>query len=263
MSEYVGAESSAGGPVPIKVNRVFDCCCDKDCLTNVAVTLESGELAAKYSIVKARCVTVKKVCITVEPVPFNRGFFAIDLTYTFSVELYAYTKACETPDRLTGVAYASKSCILYGGEANTKTFFSDGTSEGATNACCEVVNLPLASVQIVEPIVLEAKIGSACCELAAPAEGEANGPCHRRRTVLLTLGMFSVVELSRPVTVMVQTYPYTVPRKECNCNSDSPCEMFNRIQFPTEEFSPSTLEDGAAPCGGCDGCGGCGCGCDG
>ena len=125
------------------------------------------------------------------------------------------------------------------------------------------MNLPLASVQIVEPIVLEAKIGSACCELAAPAEGEANGPCHRRRTVLLTLGMFSVVELSRPVTVMVQTYPYTVPRKECNCNSDSPCEMFNRIQFPTEEFSPSTLEDGAAPCGGCDGCGGCGCGCDG
>jgi hypothetical protein len=61
-----------------------------------------------------------------------------------------------------------------------------------------------------------------------------------RRTVVLTLGVFSVVELTRPVTMTAAAYPYQVPTKTCSAEStDSPCEVFSRLNFPTEEFAPA------------------------
>lgn len=33
------------------------------------------------------------------------------------------------------------------------------------------------------------------------------------------------------------------PGKECSTNSDSPCEMFEKIAFPTVEFFPRGLEE--------------------
>ena len=37
----------------------------------------------------------------------------------------------------------------------------------------------------------------------------------------------------------VAAYPYQVPSKTCNGDTDSPCEVFSRLNFPTEEFIPS------------------------
>ena len=191
-----------------------------------------GELPANVTMVKSRCVRVSDICMNIEPVPFNRGFYSIDLTYTFRVELMAYERACSSPVLLTGTAYASKNVILYGGESNTQTFFSSGEQLGDTNACCETINLPTAAVQVVAPIALEARIGSVCA-----ADGTT--PV---RTVIMTLGLFSVVEIFRPVTILVPTYEYTIPTKECHTDTESPCAVFDKIRFPAEEFSPGTLD---------------------
>ena len=251
MSEYT--PGCGGNAVPIKVNRVFDSCSDRDCLSNVPVILNSGELPCNTHLVKSKCVRVADVCMRLEPVPFNRGFFNIDLTFTFRVELLAYAHACDQPQLLTGTVYASKSCILYGSEANTQTFFSNGCQLGSTDACCEVVNLPTANVQVVPPLALETKIGTVC----RPAgDGCADNCCPSMRTVIMTLGLFSVIELSRPVTIMVPTYEYTIPAKECCIDTETPCAVFDRMRFPTEEFSPVTLTgEGADPqCRSCQEC---------
>ena len=68
-------------------------------------------------------------------------------------------------------------------------------------------------------------------------------PPRPQRDVVLTLGLFYVVELTRPVTIMVTTYNYTIPQKECCADMASPCEIFDKIKFPVEEFSPSKLEN--------------------
>ena len=62
-----------GGAVPVKVNRVFDSCSDRDCISNVPVILDAGELPSDIQLVKCRCVRVADVCMRLEPVPFNRG----------------------------------------------------------------------------------------------------------------------------------------------------------------------------------------------
>lgn len=233
--------------VPVKVDRVFDSCSDKDCITNVQVHLENGELPASVCMVKTRCVSITNICMNVEPIPFNRGYFSVDITFTFGVELLAYEQACDCPMVLRGCATAAKSVILYGGEAGTKTFFSNGAHIGETNSCCEVVNLPTASVQCVEPIALETKIANVCLNLE-------DAGCCRQRSVVMTLGVFSVVELTRPVTMMIPAYPYSVPGKTCSCETDSPCEIFSRIAFPTEEFLSQNAMP--APFAGSCGCSG-------
>jgi len=244
MSEYTAQPGNFCDAVPIKVNRVFDSCCDKDCLNDVQVNLDIGELPCNITVVKSKCVRVTNICMNVEPVPFNRGFYSIDLTFTFNIELYAYEKSCDVPCVLIGTAYACKSCILYGSEANTKTFYSNGMSSGTSNSCCEIVNLPMASVQVVEPIALETKICKVC-------SCDSEGANYYKRAVVMTLGLFSVVELSRPATLLVPTYEYTIPHKQCRCESDDPCEIFDRIQFPVDEFSPNNICPPNNSCGDC------------
>lgn len=231
-----------GDAVPVKVNRVFDSCSDRDCISNVPVILDIGELPNNIQLVKCRCVRVADVCMRLEPVPFNRGFYNIDITFTFRVELLAYTHACDQPKVLEGTVYASKSSILYGSESNTQTFSSNGCRQGTTDACCEVVNLPTANVQVVPPLALETKIGTICRQ-CSNGNGQEPGIPPTVRTVVMTLGLFSVIELTRPVTILVPTFDYTIPTKECTSDTETPCAVFDRMRFPTEEFSPMTLNE--------------------
>lgn len=232
MNQHHSLPESCANTVPIKVNRVFDSCSDRDCFSNIQILMDGGALPENITMVKSRCVRVSDICMNIEPVPFNRGFYSIDLTYTFRIEFMAYERACSSPVLLTGTAYASKNVILYGGESNTQTFFSSGEQLGDTNTCCETVNLPTAAVQVVAPIALEARIGSVC-------SSDGTTPV---RTVIMTLGLFSVVEVFRPVTILVPTYEYTIPAKECHTDTESPCAVFDKIRFPAEEFSPSALD---------------------
>ncbi|MBR6717208.1 MAG: hypothetical protein IKI77_02555 [Oscillospiraceae bacterium] len=235
MSELPNAEGVSA--VPVKLDRVFDSCSDKDCITNLQVMLEGGgDLPQQFTSVKTRCCTIDNICMSVEPIPFNRGYYTVDITYTFGVELLCYTRACDSPAVMRGTASASKSVILYGSESSTRTFFSSGARVGETNGCCEVVNLPTTSCQCVEPIALETRI---CVLPPIPGQQDPDCPPMPRRAVVLTLGVFSVVELTRPVTMTVAAYPYNVPAKSCSGDTDSPCEIFNRISFPTEEFTPA------------------------
>ena len=232
----------ADDTVPIKVNRVFDSCSDRDCISNLPVILDSGELPANIQLVKCKCLRVADVCMRIEPVPFNRGFYNIDLTFTFRVELLCYTQAGEAPMMQTGTLYASKSSILYGSESNTQTFYSNGASTGCVDGCCDVVNLPTCNVQVVPPLALETKIGT-ICRPGVPGTPEQLPPTVR--TVVMTLGLFSVIELTRPVTLLVPTYAYTIPQKECTADPETPCAVFDRMRFPAEEFAPTSLADAA------------------
>lgn len=243
MNELPNADSI--NAVPVKLDRVFDSCSDKDCITNLQVQLEGGgALPPQFTSVRTRCVSIDNICLTVEPIPFNRGYYSVDITYTFGVELLCYTGGCEPPTPMRGCAQASKRVILYGSESNTKTFFSSGAHIGDTNACCELVNLPTASCQCVDPIALETRICMMPPAFPQQMPNEEMQPPMPRRTVVMTLGIFSVVELTRPVTVTVPAYPYTVPEKTCQCGNDSPCEVFSRLSFPTDSFTaPPTDAD--------------------
>ncbi len=228
MSDFNFNSSCEG--VPVRVNRVFDSCSDKDCLADIPVSISSGTLSPDINIVRSRAASVENVSISVESVPFNKGFYSIDITFTFSLEILGYENSKSVPVILQGTAYASKNCILYGSESSVKTFTDSETAAPlAGDASCRNGNPPSASVSVLEPVILETKI-----------DRNSSNP-NAASQIFVTLGLFSVIELSRPVTIMVPTLDYTIPQKQCCIESDSPCEVFEKLKFPEEEFSPQSL----------------------
>ena len=248
--------------VCIDAGRVYDSCSDKDCLEDLQVYFTEAEQAKidRALTVKAKSVEVLNVFLEVEPIPFNRGFYSVDMTFYFLVNLSAYYTPVSTADTVCGVAFFSKKVILYGSEGNVKVFSSDMPIDGSvTTSDC-----PRAVVQVVSPIVLSSRIAENCeCDCCA---AEISFPeCVRKRfdgsfvtangrRVMLTLGLFTIVQLERRVQMLIPAYDFCVPGKECVTTTDDPCEVFKHIKFPTSEFFPPRLEDE-------NGIGVCSCGC--
>lgn len=229
--------------VCIEAMRIFDSCSDKDCLEDLEVTLTEADedVVASAAFIKAKCVEVTNATFAIDSVPFNKGFFTVDITYTFSVQIDAYANASTPPTTVTGTATFNKKVILYGSDGSTKSFSSDDISEPAAVGCgCLSSTLPRATVTVVEPIVLDARYR---CD-----NPEAD-PASCTRSLYITIGMFSIVQLSRPVPILIPAYDYCVPEKQCCNNSDSPCELFEKIQFPTNEFFPRGLDECECDCG--------------
>lgn len=265
MAENIATSASAISDVNrfkeavcIEAGRIFDSCSDKDCLEDLQVFfgMRGREIIRSSTIVKCKSTEVLDVILTVEPVPFNKGFFAVDLTFYFRVNFSAYESQVCTPVNVSGLAWHSKKVILYGSEGSVRTFCSNRTQP--THECGTASsNLPVACVKAVDPIVLGSRIVD-----CAPAYSEPLGvipdeievlfdddfsvvDTSGEKTVLVTLGLFTIVTLQRDVQIMIPAYDYVLPEKDCitSITPDDPCEMFKRIKFPVNEFFPDDLCD--------------------
>lgn len=221
--------------VCIEAMRVFDSCSSQDCLEDLELTFCdpcAQELIDSACYIKCKCVEVVNTTFAIDPVPFNKGFYTVDLTYTFRVDLEVYKAGCPTPQFASGTTTFSKKVILFGSAGNTRHFSSDdpvGAQPKKKEGCCCFSNLPRATVSVVEPICLDTKLVSS-----------SSDPISKK--VLVTIGMFAIVQLQRAVPILIPAYDYCVPKKECSTNTDSPCEFFDKIKFPTNEFFPRSLE---------------------
>ena len=263
MAEQKTNSNAFKEAVCIDAGRIYDSCSDKDCLEDLQVYFTETEQAKidRALSVKAKSVEVLNVFLEVEPIPFNRGFYSVDMTFYFLVNLAAYYTPVSTADTVTGIAFFSKKVILYGSEGNVKVFSSEMPFGGNGN----VSDSPRAVVQAVTPIVLSSRVADCCecencgCELNFPecVSGCFGGnfvvPSSGRK-VLLTLGLFTIVQLERRVQMLIPAYDFCIPGKECVTTTDDPCEVFKHIKFPTNEFFPPRLEE-------TDGIGVCSCGC--
>lgn len=251
--------------VTIEAERIFDSCSDRDCLEDLEVTFpdyESVQLVNEATFAKAKSVEVANVYFQVEPIPFNCGFFSVDLTYTFDITMELSNASANTANTVVGTANFTKKVILYGSDGGTKYFtsFTNGSDNSTQNSGYADVNLPKASVAVADPIVLNLKICSvpaySACTDATCTEAVT---VPARRAVCITVGLFSIISLSRSVPVMVPTFNYEVPCKDCSsssgcgCTTETPCELFEKIRFPSNEFFPKSLEEATASSSTCQG----------
>jgi len=242
--------------VCIEAGRIFDSCSDKDCLEDLQVFFtESGQTVINEStLIKCKSAEVLDVYLTVEPVPFNKGFFAVDMTFYFRAFFNGYSSPIATPVTVAGLAYYSKKVILFGSEGNVKTFYSGDRRVSFDQS--SIANMPTASVKAVDPIALGFRICDVALpyvealppipdEIAAAFDGPIVATPEGGKIVLVTLGVFTIVTLERSVQLMIPAYDYCVPEKDCvtNTTQDDPCEMFKRIKFPVQEFFPENMRD--------------------
>ena len=88
MSETNNCEIGTGNfkeAVCIDAGRVYDSCCDRDCLEDVRFffTSEAQNYVNQAISVRLKSAEILNVFIDVEPVSFNKGFYSCDLTFFF------------------------------------------------------------------------------------------------------------------------------------------------------------------------------------
>ncbi|MES9143987.1 hypothetical protein ABEP44_12720, partial [Cutibacterium acnes] len=67
---------------------------------------------------------------------------------------------------------------------------------------------------------------------------------HRRKRVLASVGLFSIIKLVRDVQVLIPAFDFCVPNKPgLSSTDDNPCEIFETIDFPVDEFFPPQKHD--------------------
>ena len=215
-------------------------------------TPDKHELIEQATNVRIRSADVIKTFLHLEPVPFNQGFYAVDLTFFLDVCLDLFTPQAAGPTIVHGVCMAGKRVILYGSEGSVKTFSSGSRTEDPDVELSTGKVLPKAVCSVSDPIGLSAKIcdrppqGSDICGRIPDSIGSLYGSefdYGSSHAVYATIGMFTIVQLARTVPMLVPTYEFYVPEKETAPTADSPREMFRKIEFPTGDFFPPDVSD--------------------
>ncbi len=264
--------------VCIDTNRVLDSCRDRDCFENVRVYLScyGNELLERTGAIRAKCANIVWTYIGIDPIQFNRGFYAVTIRFYVKVIFEACVGGGHSQE-LEGIAVLEKRVILYGGESNASIFKSSacgGDFCAIPKLDCGEANLPVAIVEAVDPVLLNTKIVEkasecncccCCCQendlpeavlssLGAPLMFDDNDKGSRYLTV--SLGIFSVVRIVRPAQYLIQATEYCIPEKECHpVEEDDPCHVFRSMPFPINEFcsgpipAPQCPSDRSPKCG--------------
>ncbi len=276
MSESMGPGSVADTAgireaVCIHTRKIFDSCKDKDCIEDLRVYLTRGSQPVVDRAISLKAGQAELLCayIDVEPVGFNRGYYTVDVRFFYRVTADAFVGAAR-PVGICGLAVFDKRAILFGSEGSSKVFTSRMVLGGGDRQELERTNLPTAVVSAVDPIILNMKLVERCeCRVADSCDGDipqAISSCFsdelcftgETKRVYVTLGQFSIIRLERDTQLLIPAYDYCVPCKECTqgCGEVDPCSVFQKVQFPMDEFFPpntvTSPEEPQAP--------GCGCG---
>ncbi|MGN1030469.1 MAG: hypothetical protein ACI4PQ_02590 [Butyricicoccaceae bacterium] len=256
-----GCNSGFREAVCVHTNKVYDACRSKECIQDLRVylTRDSQEAANRALSIKARRAELLWVFIDVEPVAFNRGFYSVDAKFFYKI--YADAQfSCGRPQEICGVATYDKRSILFGSEGSARIFSSRYRADAADAQTIEQSNKPKAVVETLDPMILSIKLvepgcrcGCACDVTDIPGvicgmfdedivlSGEG-------RKLYVTLGQFSIIRLERDIQLLMPAYDICMPTKECTCSNENsceqedPCAVFDRFDFPVDEFFPPKKE---------------------
>ncbi len=260
-NRYVPRRDCFKEAVCVNASRVYDACRDRECLEDMKVYFvdRDQELIDNAIGVRLKSAEVCNVIIDTEPVPFNRGYYCVELAIYFAVRLEVTLSPVTAPCEVCGVSVYNKKAILFGSEGCVKVFSSDFVCGDDDIQSQPSGNLPKVTCQIADPICLGAKLETVC-DVCCPCipkvvsrrfAGCFDHPCGER-AIVVTLGIFMIIQLERQVQMLLPVYDFCMPEKICvDEQHDDPCELFGRISFPTDAFfPPNACELGAgADCG--------------
>lgn len=274
MSDTSGANRSCDlrairEAVCVHTDKITDSCLAKDCIEDLRVylTLDSQRALDSAAGAKARYVELIHVSLQVEPVPYNTGHFTVEITYYYRV-VGETSVSGGCPNTLTGLAVFSKRQVLFGGESSAKTFSSREfgcSSKQAITTC----GSPTAVAEVVDPIILGSCVQDACSCCRNPdvptipdailacfdQELVLRGECKR---LLVTIGQFSITRLQRSTQLLIPTFDYCIPTRQCAQNgvggTESPCDVFSQIEFPMDAFFPTKNDVCIPPSQSCTNC---------
>lgn len=271
--------------VCVQVEKIYDSCKEKDCIEDARVFFKNDRkiqwLIKNAVNVKAKRAEVLDVFVDVEPIPFKRGFFTVDVKFVIKVALEFFVHGNGLGVKVipvTGLLFFDKKVVLFGSEGNVKIFttqFKENKRDKNLDAVLEQTNLPIAKIEVAEPIALNARIADKhekkcrgdfddnidyipksileCLDDYdignVDIDWEIDDDDSRHdddddEVVLASVGLFSIIKLARLVQLLIPAFDFCTPNKSCIASTDeNPCEIFDTIEFPIDEFFPPQKSD--------------------
>ena len=235
----------------IHTRKITDSCRDKDCIEDLRVYLTTGSQAQLDLSPNARirCAELITTQVDVEKAAFDGHHYCVNVTFFYRILADTVMGTCR-PATLYGLAVFSKRAVLCGEDSRAHIYRSDRRT-GIDGA-----DMPTAVVEVLDPMVLDFKVKDVCdctCDAHTQIPEDIRGHFDEelvlsgeKRRMYVTLGQFSIIRLERDVQIVVPVISYSVPSKQCcdtpGCTED-PCEMFSRIPFPEDQFSPKDCDE--------------------
>lgn len=251
-------------PICISTNQIYDSCRDRDCVSDARVYLTEAdqELIENAINVKLKRAEIIWVYTNIEPLSFNNGYYSIDLKFFVRTTLEVFTGVCN-PSIIYGLSTFDKRVMLFGSEGNSKIFKSEFNRQSSCDISSSWQNtgMPTVVVETVEPVALSAKIEEAkCCpagcdcddsvlQTSATSDYFPENICgcfdgdlvigDNMRRVMVSYGLFSIIRLERDTQLMIDAIDFCIPTQECpSATEGNPCNLFDDIRFPIDEFFP-------------------------
>lgn len=247
----------------VDCDKIYDSVRDKDCLEDLRVFLtECGQdIVDHANNIRCKCVEVLWTHITVDTVPFNKGYYSVYVRFYFKLLFEACVPGGKSQE-FCGLAVYDKKCVLFGSEGNVSIFTSD---QFCNDFCSNLggnisdirgdfkTNMPKVVVEVAPPICLAVKLvekqykfGCCCCtcdqipENICRSVGGAMTDDFGVKALYVSLGLFSVIRIERPVALVLSASEFCIPDKESTVCSDAsdPCELFKKMTFPMDDFFP-------------------------
>ena len=244
--------------VCIQADKIYDSCKSKECAQDLRVYFsEAGQaIIDNANNIRLKCAEVLYVDTDVEKIQFSNCNYNVSSTFYFKVTVEIAGNGCNNTC-IEGLDTYTKNTILFGSEACSYVFTSNGSNN--LSECPGRANLPTAVVETVNPVPLDAKLTDIChhchnsvcscccsCCCATPScicsqfpEGLVETS---RKRVYVTLGLFIIVRLQRETQLLIPSYDFCIPDKNCSsgsvCKAD-PCSFFESLEFPLNAFYPA------------------------
>ncbi len=259
--------------VCVQVEKVYDHCREKDCIEDAVVDFVEDVqcLIDKAVKVRVKRAEVVKVLADLDDVPFKRGFFTVNVRYKIKVLVeFCYRDQfgnIVNSDPKVGFIWFGKTVFLFGSEGQVKIFktvdpgFCTAKDGDGCGAMIEQDNMPNVKVEVAEPLVLNARVKRVHCNVVRPlglrdddddnemeVDDNIAAVGGRRffppRRVVVTIGLFSIIKLIRWVQLLIPAFNFCYPTRECVASTDeNPCELFETIDFPFDQFFPPQIFD--------------------
>ena len=258
LSGVSGAAVNNDRSTCINVEKIYDAARDKDCIEDLRVFLDpNGQAILDHaSAIRTKCADVVWVNISVGDVAFNRGYYTVDLRFFFRV-CFEATIPYSAPQEFCGIAVYDKQIVMFGSEGSVGIYTSDVCSSDPSNIppVRYGTNLPKVVLEAATPIALAVKVcdksclcGLCCCAPDQVPENVCNSCglniCEEcgNKALYVSLGLFSVIRMQRPVALTIDASEFCIPDKTSNVLSETdPCTVFNNMAFPTCEFYPPSV----------------------
>ena len=265
-------ESDFSEPVCINTNQIYDSCRDRDCVTDARVYFTEADQEIVDNAINAKLKKAEIIWVytNVEPLSFNNGYFSVDLKFFVRATLEIFS-GVSCPVTVCGLTTFDKRVILFGSEGKSKVFKSNPNEASDCDIASSWQNtsMPTVVVETVDPIALSAEIvekdccggcGCGCdCGENSTALTVTNttgsfglfprGICdcfdddlvidNCQRQIHVSFGLFSIVRLERDSQLLIDAVDFCIPTQECpSATENNPCDLFNGIRFPIDEFFP-------------------------